>query len=405
MTKCSFDKTSISKCETLALIRSTAKIDNLVFVDSKNSLPSASSGIITLTDNTTYYFTKTVDLTGDRLVCGQNTVLLGGSSENCRIKSTGLTGTALITSNWSLPIRFITIEADIALNLDASANANQALDWFGVNFTDCGSVGTIKTYTNFIMGDSAFLNSGDLTFDGSFGTIAFGNCLFEGRSAQTSIILPATLTITRRFRIIYSSFIILSGETGVNLSVSATVPNEGYIFDTVNFAGGGTYTAGITTSDNKSRISECRGVDNSGNIGQYFMTGNASSTVVSGGAYTKVLGTTSAGSFVEKFDVTTTSNKAIYKGSLQGFYKITATSTLVSSNNKVIALRVAKNGTTSASSRSASTTNSSGRAESVTCQDVTSLSTDDYIEIFVANETDNTAVRVADLNVTIERLN
>lgn len=386
-------------------IASAAAIDGLEFISSKESFPAAINNVITLLDNVTYFITKTVDLTGDRLVCGQSTVIIGGSSENCRLKSTGLTGVALISSAWSLPMRFITIEADIALNLDASANASQALDWFGVNFTDCGSVGTIKTYNNFVMGDSAFLNSGDLTFDGTFGTIAFGNCLFDGKATQTSIILPATLTITRRFRVVYSSFVILSGETGIDASVSATIPNEGYILDTVNFSGGGTYIAGVLPSDNKSRISECRGINNSASIAQYYMSGNASATTIPiAGTYVKIAGTTTSGSLVEKFNLATT-NKAIYEGSLQGSYKVSVSASLTATANKVISLRVAKNGTTTASSTSSSTSNSSGRAENINSQDIISLSTNDYIEAFMTNETDTSSVTVEDLNVIIERLN
>jgi len=60
----------------------------LILVDEKSDLPSASGGVITLADNYTYFFTTTVDLTGDRIVAGQNTTIIGGSSENCRIKST-----------------------------------------------------------------------------------------------------------------------------------------------------------------------------------------------------------------------------------------------------------------------------------------------------------------------------
>jgi len=200
---------------------------DIVFVNSKSDLPTPSGGVITLADNVTYFFTTTVDLLGDRLICGQNTTILGGSSENCRIKSTGLTQ-ALITSNYSLPMRNITIEAALALNLDGDG-VTTALDWFGVNFTDCAVVGTIKDYSNFIMADSAFLNSSGLTFDGSIGTVGFSQCLFDGRSATTTFILPATLTVTRRFRVIYSSFVVLSGETGINVNASATIPTEAYI--------------------------------------------------------------------------------------------------------------------------------------------------------------------------------
>ena len=92
--------------------------NEFVYVSTKSDLPTPSAGVITLLSGYTYFFTTEVDLTGDRLVCGVNTTILGASSENCRIKSTGLVGTALITSNYSLPIRSITIEADVALNLN-----------------------------------------------------------------------------------------------------------------------------------------------------------------------------------------------------------------------------------------------------------------------------------------------
>lgn len=380
-------------------------VDNIQFIDKKTDFPEPVNDIITLGDGVTYFITNEIDLEGDRLVAGQNTVLIGGSSENCRLKSTGLTSNYLITSNWSLPMRNITIEAAKAINLDASANANQALDWLAVNFNNCEEVGIVKSYSNFIMSDSAFLDSGGLTFDGIIGTVAFNTTLFDVKASKTLIILPSTLEITRRFRVIYSSFVVLSGETGINASSLATIPNEGYILDTVNFSGGGAYTSGILPSDNKSRITNCRGINNSANIAQYFMNGNTTSTAVSAGAFAKILGTTTAGDFVEKFDVVTTSNKALYQGSLSGFYKITATASIVSGNNKVISLRVALNGVTTASSESSSTTNAGGRAEDVVCQGIVNLDTNDYIEIFVANATDDTAVIAEDLNVIIERLN
>ncbi len=115
-------------------------------VTATNTLGSASatSNVITLLANVTYYFTTTVDLLGDRIVCSANTVILGASSENCVLKSTGLnSSTALITSVYSLPIRNITFTHGTVLNLDGDGTTT-ALDWFGVNFTDCATVGTIQ---------------------------------------------------------------------------------------------------------------------------------------------------------------------------------------------------------------------------------------------------------------------
>lgn len=378
--------------------------DTFVFVDSAADFPPANGGVITLVDNVTYFVTTSVDLQGSRLVGGQNTTILGGSSENCRLKSTGLTGTALITSEWSLPMRGITLEADIALNLDATANANQALDWFGVNFTDCATVGTIKGYTNFIMTDSAFLNSSGLTFDGSIGTIGVTQSLFDAASGGTAIILPATLTVTRRFRIIYSSFVALSGETALNVSTSATIPVEGYILDNCNFSGGGTYTTGVAFSDNKARWDNNRGIQNSAAIGFMYMQNNATATTVAsvGVAY-KAAGTTTNDAITQKF--THTSNRLTYTGALSRDFRVLVAATITSGANNEVGLYIAKNGTVIGNSEQYITANAAGRAEGGGCQTVISLATNDYLELFVENDTAATNITVEFLSMIVEALN
>ncbi len=224
----------------------TARIDSIflklpdpefVFVNSKTDFPTAVSGVITLADNVTYFITKTIDLTGDRLVGGVNTTILGGSSENCFLISTGLSdATALITSNYSLPMRNLSITHGTALNLDATGNATAALDWFGVNFTNCANVGLVKSYSNFIMSDCALLSSANMTFDGSIGTVGFNQCLFSGIAGQTTLNFPSTLTITRRIRATYSSFVAFGGATAIYVDPLAVIPVESYILDTVNMS-------------------------------------------------------------------------------------------------------------------------------------------------------------------------
>lgn len=376
----------------------------LIFVDNKLDLPDPSGGVITLADNYTYFFTTTVDLTGDRLVCGRNTTILGASSENCRIKSTGLVGTALITSEWSLPMRNITIEADVALDLDASVNPAQALDWYGVNFTNCGTVGTIANYGNFIMTDSAFLESDGLTFDGTFGTIGFIQTLFNPAAGGTMVTIPNTATINRRFRIVYSAFVVGAGETGLNVSNTATIPTEGYILDTVNFSGAGTYTTGVTYSDNKSLWVACRGVINSASIGFMTMQANATATTVAAtSTYYKAAGTTTLESISQKFSHA--SNQLTYTGAITRDFRITVTATMTSGNNNELGLRIAKNGTTVSNTTSLNTTSGTGKAEGAVCQGVIQLATNDYIEVFVSNQTAVTDITVTYLSVIAEAIN
>jgi hypothetical protein len=377
---------------------------SFVFVEQKSDLPTPVGGVITLADNVTYFFTGVVDLTGDRLLAGANTTILGGSSENCRIKSTGLVGTALITSTQSLPIRNITIEANVALNLSGDG-VTSAIDWFGVNFTDCATIGVIEDYVNVIWQDCAILNSGGLTFDGSIGTIGFSSCLFNTGTGQTAIILPATLTVTRRFRIIYSSFVVLSGETGINASTSATIPDESYILDTVNFSGGGTYLTGISDANDQALFIRCVGIDNTFVNGQMYMQANTTATTVAAtNTFYKVAGTTTASSDNSKY--LHAANRLTNDSPISRKYLVQATLSFESGNGNVCEFGFYDStiGTVRTPSRTKSTANAAGKGENISLVCVVSHIAGDYIEVHAANTSATNNIIVTDMNVVITEL-
>jgi len=371
---------------------------NIIFVAAVSDLPTAVSNVITLADNVTYFFTTTVDLLGARLVAGVNTTILGGSSENCRIKSTGLVS-ALITSVYSLPMRNITLEAALVLNLDGDG-VTTALDWFGVNFTDCAVIGTIKDYSNVVLSDCAFLNAGGLTFDGTIGTISISNSLIDCNATNTAIILPATLTVSRRFRIIYTSFVVLSGETGINVNASATISDERYILDTVNFAGGGTYITGVSQTSNKALFINCVGISNTAVNGQIYMQGNATATTIGvQNTFVKVAGTTTVSADNAKYlmpqnnrltnDATVTRKYLIqcvlsFNGTSGNIYEFGFY------DSKLAAIRTP--------SRTKATANAAGRFENITMGCVVSHTAGDYLEIHVTNTS-------AANNATIDAMN
>ena len=377
---------------------------NITFVSNKSDFPMSVGGVRTLEDNVTYFITDVVDLEGDRLVCGVNTTIIGGSSENCRLKSTGLIGTALITSNYSLPIRNITIEADVALNLDGDG-VTTALDWFGVNFTDCNTVGTIKDYSNFIMADSAFLNSGGLTFDGTIGTIGASQCLFDINGANTGIIIPSTCTITRRFRIIYSSFIVTAGQTGINVDPLATIPTESYILDTVNFGGGGTYLAGVDHTSNDALFTSCTNITNTAVNGQLYMQGNATATTVSDTVtFVKVAGTTTASADNAKFSHS--NNRLTCDAIISRKYLVQCTLSFSSGNANVCEFGFYDSQllTVRTPSRTKSTANASGRAENVVFSCVLNMKAGDYLEIHARNTSAATNITVDQMNFVITEI-
>lgn len=384
---------------------SSVSSGNIVFVQSKSDLPTAVSGVITLANSISYFFTTTVDLLGDRIVCGLNTVILGASSENCYIKSTGLnSSTALITSVYSLPIRNISFTHGTVFNLDGDG-VTTALDWFGINFVNCATVGTIKDYTNFVMGDSAFLNSSGMTFDGSIGTIAFGNCLFDTSTGGTAITLASTLTVSRRFRIIYSSFVTLSGETSLNVSASATISDERYILDTVNFSGGGTYISGVGQTSNKTLFTNCVNITNTAVNGQLYMQGNATATVISASStFYKVLGTTTASTDNSKY--THSNNRLTNNANISRKYLIQCVLSFTSGSTHVCEFGFydSKLGAIRTPSRTKATSNAGGRAENVSFACVVSHSSGDYLEIHASNTTSAQNITVTDMNFVITEI-
>lgn len=375
-----------------------------IFVEAAGDFPAAVGGVITLAANTTYVVTTTVDLAGDRLVAGENTTIIGGSSENCRLKSTGLVGLPLVTSQWSLPMRNVAIEADVAFDLDGAGNPGVALDWFGVNLTDCGSAGTIKDYNNVIWTDCALLNTGGLRFDGTLNTVGFNSCLFSVPAGEAGITIEATATIARRFRVIYSSLIVPPTATGIAVPVLAAFPlSESLILDTVNFSGGGTYLDGVSQADNAALIVNAVGIENSASVAQYYMTGNVAVTSTTlQGAFYKVAGATTPGPYVSKF--TLSDNRATYSGARASFFHVTATASLTDGNNQDIALRLAVGGATIVASTSKVNTGAGGRVENVTVQATVLLSLGSYVELWAANTTSaGGSLVVTDMNVSIVR--
>lgn len=378
---------------------------DIVFVSSIDDLPTASGGVITLADNVTYFFTNDLDLNGARLVGGSDTTLIGGSSENCTITSTGLgVGVALFTTEWTTPIRHISfIDVDTAISINGVTNAPVALDWTGVNFVNVPNVGTINTCDNWIYSKGAFINSKGLVFTGSVGTIGVDNSIFVGNGSAGNIIeLDASCVVTRRFRIIYSSVVAFGSTVGIDVDASATIPTEGFILDTVNFSGGSTYLGGLDDTSNDSLFVRCVGIKNTSVNGQMYMQSNATATTIADTTnFVKVAGTTSAS--VDNSKYTHTNNRLTNNATIERKYLIQCTLSFNAGNNNVCEFGFydSKLGAVRTPSRTKATANSAGRAESVTFNCVVNHSDSNYIEIHAKNTSSITDITVTDMNVVI----
>lgn len=378
-----------------------AKEPGFVQVTQASDFPAAVAGVRTLAADTTYLICADIDLAGDRLVASAGSAVLGLSPESCSLSSTGLVGTALLTSAHATPLRFLTFTADIALDID---NGGGSSSWYSLRFVNCGAVGTVANLDRLVLSNCSTTNSGALTLDGSLGGVQFQNCLLRPADSTTAIVVPATASFTRQLGLLYCAFETDDASQGcLDVSASAGINAESYGLDNCRFSGPGTYIAGLDETANETVFFNCIGIPNSAWIAHYYMQANATATAIAvSGTFVKVAGTTTAGTYIGHF--THSDNRATASGASTAQYLVQALLSLTSGNNQDLRVRVAKNGTTIAASTASIRTSGTGEAANITVMDIVELAPNDYIEIWLTNDTSTASVTVVDLNVIVTRL-
>jgi hypothetical protein len=377
---------------------------NLVFITQKSDFPTPIAGVISLPADTAYFIAGDIDLQGDRIETSGHVAIIGSSSETSYLTSTGLTaGVPLITSLHTIAIKNVTIrDVDTGFYIDdnGGANAPLAIDWLGVNFENVPNVGEVGTIDNFIFQVGALLNSKNLIFTGTVGTIGIESSLFSGDGLAGDLIKIAdTAVITRRLRVIYTSFVAFGATNGINVDALATIPTESYILDTVNFSGGGTYLVGVGASSNLTLFVNCKGIENTAVNGQLYMQGNVTATTISNTTgFFKIAGTTTPSPENSKF--LHSNNRLTCDAVIERKFLVQAVLSFTSAANNVLEFGFFDSnlGAIRTPSRTKSTANAGGRAENIALFCVVKMNQGDYLEVHVRNTTGAN-------NATIDQLN
>lgn len=385
-----------------------------LLIATKADLPAAVAGVITMPALSTWIFLDDVDLTGDRIECAGIATIVGFGPETCKIRSTGLgAGEALISSVYTLTLRSLGLYADAGstcVRVDGTGQPTlPALDWFSLNFNE-GSATPGKAAEITEIGNSINILLGvfgdGFYFDGAASTIGFVDTIFVANSGKYGIKVEATASISSRLRLTSSAVVAIG--TGLDVPQAAIAQSEGFVLFLCSLSGPGTRVTGITYTDDEARWIECRGITNTTRVGSYFMQSNATSTtIVTPGTYVKAAGTTTANPTNQRFDHA--DNRLTYVSELVETFTIQVSAAFVSGNNKEVLMAVYKgniDGTPAApitAYYAASTTNSGGRAEGVAYQEIVTLSEGDYLEIWITNNTDTTAVTLESVNVQVRQ--
>ena len=378
---------------------------DLQYITQLSDFPIPIAGVINLVPSKVYIIINNdIDLLGNRLECSGITVIKGLSSETSSITSTGLgIGVPLLTTVTTTILQNITFkDIDTCFFISGNADPNKALDWDKFNIENCPNIGIIQNTTNFLLTNSAFLNSTGLIFDETVDTIGAINCLFTNLTNGTTITIADTCTISRRLKIVDSSMVTTGTGIAINFSVLATAPNQSYLLGTCNFSGGSTtYLIGVQPSDNKALFFNCLGISNSRSLGEYYLSVSTPTIISVVNTWYKILGTTVAGVNNSKF--THINNRLTYIGNLSQVAIISFTVALSGSNLNVLDIGISINGNDPINQNYSTTTtlDSSGKESNMSLTTSIEIFENEYYEIWVRNRTTGNDATATSLNVNI----
>jgi hypothetical protein len=367
-----------------------------VVVSSISDLPAAAAGVITLLDNTQYFFVEDVGLGADRLVLGEACAVTGMESIIITLSYTG-TGDMITMVDNTCRVNNIALDAPNGRVFNWSETTGKIFRCNDVTIVACNKTGLFSGTTGVIRFTN--VSHGSIVADGLEFTGNFRSFLFE--TSATTIAAGALFNLgTATFDSFIADTILATLNGTSNLisgaSGSANINTGGSgLIERMRLSGVGTPLIGITVDD---ALWEFVGNDDIADTrpdGLLSMQSNATATVIAA-AGTPVL---VAGTWIVERSsqfTGTTAGRLTYDGGKDATLPITGSFTVepVSGGAVDISVEVAIDGVIVPNSRRTGNA-SAGNPTSITIpwQEVFSPAT--FVEYFVANENSTVNILVS----------
>lgn len=365
---------------------------NYVLVKSAADFPAPVSGVITLVSGTYYEVNGTVTLPASINLNGCS--LEGRDASNDKLVYTG--STELFTGSGTGSVQRLTLTSATGkvFNLNAGgAPKNMIVQ--NCFFIACNDVGTIQGVggTIFFQTVAFFYNTNGITFQNST-NVVLSNTLWDNTNQGTY----------EKFVGAFNVIQILGGDRLVNsataLNISGITSVVAGSIKVVMFVGTGTYVVG--TFSNAWEV-EATGLNTEKDdvaAGNIYILASSVTSFAAVNTPVKILGTTTAASL---FRVSSPGNNRLaYIGAKSRRFNINCSlSTIASGNNKSFSFYIVKNGTILPESRQYLKFSSQVDRGSITLSCTALLATNDYVEVWIENNTDATSATVESLNLSI----
>lgn len=381
------------------LVTSTVARNNYVLVKAASDFPAPVGGIITLAANTIYEVNGTIVLTSKINLNGS--WITGMDAVNDKLVYTPTSG-ELFTGNSGGNIRTLTLVASGVgaklFNLDA-ANAAKNLIVQNCYFLSCDNLGTIKGFggTVYFNTIAMFYNTNGITFDSDY-NVVMNTLLWDVTNKNTFEKYVGAFNIIQK---VGGDVLTSSANTAIGMDISGITSLVAGELKTVLFTGTGTYISGSFST--KWEV-ECAGLNTEKDGvagGNLYMATPVATTFTASGTPTKVLGTTTS---VGLFRMTSpTNNRLTYTGSkTRSFQVMCSLSAFQPSSNRYFSFYIAKNGVVLPESRQEVKIINSTDQVAIPLSCMVTLAPNDYVEVWVENETTTSSVTVQTLNLSLK---
>jgi len=313
------------------------------------------------------------------------------------------TGTALFTGSKGGNIRDLLIvgNGQPAFNINGSPTQNLVSN--SVVYTGCNAVGNLSNLGLVFFNISQFINcTGGLTVS-SVTSFLMANVFWTSTSTGTFLSFSGTFD---DIQLSSGRVSVDAGEIGIDVSSNPTINNAGSI-NGVAFTGVGTringYTVGSYSGYEFSKEWDVNSpgllVETDNNAtGTIFVSSAVLTPIPGANSPVKAMGNTTPTNLF-RFDTNGTNNRLQYTGTKTRIFNISASLSLTSTtNNQVLSIYFAKNGTVLNSTRIQRKIGTGADIGAASISGTVELVTGDYIELWLAND-------LASRDATVENLN
>lgn len=370
--------------------------DNYVLVKSAADFPAPVAGVITLAAGVEYEINGTITLSNSINLNG--CTMKGDDSSNDKLIYTG--AGSLFTGDKTGNLRYLTMTAASGsiFNINALATAQNMIVQ-NCFFLGCSSVGTISGVggTVFFATVAYFSNTNGITFNND-NNVVLNNMLWDASNSN----------IYERFTGSFNVIQLLGGDRLTSSANSATALHISGITSinagsakVIMFVGTGTYVTGTFTNAWEVEATGLNTQKDDVAGGNMYVTVPVATIFASTGVAVKALGTTVSTNLYRMTHPT--NNRLTYTGSKTRSFSISSSLSITQpSTNRYFSFFIAKNGVIIPESRQdVKVVNSTDQVSlTLTCR--ATLAPNDYVEVWVENQTSTTSVTIQTLNLSIE---